>query len=251
MVDSAGGRTQVAGLTAAAVVAIVLLFLTGPLAYMPNAVLAAVVFLIGIRLIDILGMRDILRLRPGEFAVAAITAAVVVVVGVEQGIVLAMALSILEHLYHLYRPFDRLLVPADGGGARSEPLESGAQYAPGLLVYRFGAGLFYANATRFTEEIMTAVETATPPLRWLVLDAEAMGDIDYSGADSIRQIQEELARTGVTLAIAEPSDTVRSLLDAYGLTERIGPDNIHRTLRLAVEAYGSTTWDEPAASGSG
>jgi MFS superfamily sulfate permease-like transporter len=196
-------------------------------------------------------MSDILRLRPGEFAVAAITAAVVVIVGVEQGIILAMALSILEHLYHLYRPFDRLLVPADGGGARTEPLDSGAQFAPGLLVYRFGAGLFYANATRFTEEIMTAVETADPPLRTLVLDAEAMGDIDYSGADSIRQIQEELTRKGITLAIAEPSDTVRSLLDAYGLTELIGPDNIHRTLRTAVETYRPSAGDAPATPGNG
>ena len=110
MVDSAGGRTQIAQLTAAAVVVVVLLFLTGPLAYMPNAVLASVVFLIGVRLIDIKGMTDIYRLRKGEFAVAAVTAAIVVVVGVEQGIVLAMVLSIVEHIYHSYKPYDTLIV---------------------------------------------------------------------------------------------------------------------------------------------
>ena len=99
MVDSGGGRSQVSQLTAGVVVALVLLFLTGPLAYMPNAVLAAVVFLIGLRLIDYRGMAAIGRVRQGEFAVALVTAAVVVVVGVEQGIILAMALSIVEHIY--------------------------------------------------------------------------------------------------------------------------------------------------------
>ncbi len=118
MVDSAGGRTQIAQLTAAALVVVVLLFLTVPLSYMPNAVLASVVFLIGIRLIDVKGMKDIYRLRKGEFAVAAITAAVVVVVGVEQGILLAMALSIVEHIYHSYRPYDTLIV--DYGRARPD-----------------------------------------------------------------------------------------------------------------------------------
>ena len=90
MVDSAGGRSQVSQLTAGLIVAVVLLFLTGPLSYMPNAVLAAVVFLIGVRLVDYLGMSDILRLRKGEFAVAAVTTLTVVVVGIEQGIILAI-----------------------------------------------------------------------------------------------------------------------------------------------------------------
>ena len=103
--------------TTGVVVLVVLLFLTGPLAYMPNAVLAAVVFLIGIRLIDYHGMADIYRLRQGEFAVAAITAATVVVVGVEQGIILAMALSVVEHIYHSYRPYDTL-IGADERGPR-------------------------------------------------------------------------------------------------------------------------------------
>ena len=154
MVDSAGGRTQIAQLTAAAIVVVVLLFLTGPLAYMPNAVLASVVFLIGLRLIDYTGMADIYRLRKGEFAVAAVTAAVVVVVGVEQGIILAMALSIVEHIYHSYRPYDTLLVGRATAPSRPRRSSRRQQSAPGLAVYRFGASLYYANAARFTEEIM-------------------------------------------------------------------------------------------------
>ena len=100
----------------ALVVIIVLLFLTVPLGYMPNAVLAAVVFLIGVELVDIKGMRSILRARPVEFIVALLTALTVIFVGVEQGIILAIVISIVVHLRHSYRPYDRLLTPKDAEG---------------------------------------------------------------------------------------------------------------------------------------
>ena len=129
MVDSAGGRSQIAQLTTGAVVVVVLLFLTGPLSYMPNAVLSAVVFLIGIRLIDIKGMRGH-RPRSGRASSRSplVTAAVVVVVGVEQGIILAIVLSILEHISHSYKPYDRLLTLAPTGALVSSPAR---QPAPG------------------------------------------------------------------------------------------------------------------------
>ncbi len=239
MVDSAGGRSQIAQLTTAAIVVVVLVFLTGPLSYMPNAVLAAVVFLIGLRLIDYRGMREIGRLRVGEFAVAAITAATVVIVGVEQGIILAIGLSIIEHLYHSYRPFDTLLsVAADGHTDMSE-LPAGTQAVPGLAIYRFGANLYYANATRFTAEIMDIVEDASPPLRWFALSASAIGDIDYSGADSIRQVREELGRKDITFTLCDVDPKVRKQLDAYGLTERLGAANIYPSRQRLIVAYQS------------
>ena len=249
MVDSAGGRTQISQLTAAAVVAIVLLFLTGPLSYMPNAVLASVVFLIGLRLIDYKGMADIYRLRKGEFAVAAITAAVVVVVGVEQGILLAMALSIVEHIYHSYHPYDTLVVDSAEQGIMTVALEANRQIIPGVVVYRFGAGLFYANATRFTEEVMGLVEHADPPLSTLVILGSAMADVDYSGSDSLRQVHEELARQGVKLVLVDLSPAVRAQLDAYGLTEKIGPANIFASIGEAVAAHRARTavTDPPTA----
>jgi len=237
MVDSGGGRSQVSQLTAGAVVVAVLLFLTGPLAYMPNAVLAAVVFLIGLRLIDYRGMAAIGRVRQGEFAVALVTAFVVVVVGVEQGIILAMALSIVEHIYHSYRPYDTLLAVTPGGTPGPVPLADRAEALPGLVVYRFGASLYYANGTRFTEEVMDLVEGADPPLRWLAVSASSVGDIDFSGADTIRQVKEELARTGVTFAICDLSPKVRAQLDAYGLTELIGTDRIFATTTDLLAAY--------------
>jgi sulfate permease, SulP family len=237
MVDSAGGRSQVAGLATAAIVLVVLLFLTAPLAYMPNAVLAAVVFLIGVRLIDYRGMADILRLRPGEFAVAAVTAVTVVVVGVEEGIILAMALSILEHIFHSYRPFDRLITPRPDGDYVYHRLDSGAQAVPGLAIYRFGSGIYYANGTRFTEEILRLVEDADPPLRWLCVAASAIGDIDYSGSETLGAVQEELASQGVTLVLADVDDKVRAQLDAYGLAAKLGPDNIHPTIPGVLVAF--------------
>jgi SulP family sulfate permease len=237
MVDSGGGRSQVSQLTAGAVVVAVLLFLTGPLAYMPNAVLAAVVFLIGLRLIDYRGMAAIARVRQGEFAVALVTAAVVVVVGVEQGIILAMALSIVEHIYHSYRPYDTLLAVTPDGTPGPTPLADRAEALPGLVVYRFGASLYYANGTRFTEEVMDLVEGAVPPLRWLAVSASSIGDIDFSGADAIRQVKEELARTGVTFAICDLNPKVREQLDAYGLTELIGADRIFATTADLLAAY--------------
>ena len=238
MVDSAGGKTQVAQLTAAAIVVVVLLFLTVPLSYMPNAVLAAVVFLIGLRLIDYKGMADIYRLRKGEFVVAAITAATVVIVGVEQGIILAIALSIIEHIHHSYRPHDTLVGrDRDGAIHTAAARQTAPQLLPGLAVYRFGASLYYANASRFTEEIMELVEAADPPLRWFALVASAIGDIDYSGSDSIRQVHEELARKNVTLVLADMSPVVRGQLDAYGLTDQIGDGNIYRSIRRRDAAY--------------
>ncbi len=248
MVDSAGGRSQVAGLATAAIVLVVLLFLTAPLAYMPNAVLAAVVFLIGVRLIDYRGMADIYRLRKGEFAVAAVTTVTVVVVGVEEGIILAMALSILEHIYHSYRPFDRLVTPRPEGDYLYHAVDSGAQAVPGLTIYRFGSGIYYANGTRFAEEILTLAEEADPPLRWLCIAASAIGDIDYSGSETLGAVREELASQGVTLVMADVDEKVREELDAYGLTEKIGEERLFATIPQAVSAYAASA---PSAAPSG
>ncbi len=235
MVDNAGGRSQIAQLTTGVVVLIVLLFLTGPLSYMPNAVLAAVVFLIGIRLIDVKGMSEIYRLRKGEFAVAAITAATVVIVGVEQGILLAIFLSIVEHIYHSYRPYDTLISIAPDRRVIFTPYDGGQQAVPGLVVYRFGASLYYANATRFTAEILEILDRADPPIKWFCLSASAIGDIDYSGADAIRAVVEEIHKRGVTFAITQASDAVRRELDMYGLTELIGADNFYDFVEDVVE----------------
>jgi high affinity sulfate transporter 1 len=234
MVDSAGGRSQVAQLTTGVIVLAVLLFLTGPLAYLPNAVLSAVVFLIGLRLVDWRHMVAIARIRRGELAVALATAVTVVLVGVEQGIILAMVLSVVEHVYHSYHPYNTLLTLNDAGRLRYADVEAGAEAAPGLVVYRFGASLYYANATRFIEEAFDLIETADPPLRWLCLAAGGVGDVDYTGADALRQLHGELTRSGGSLLVCDPSPRVRSQLDAYGLTALIGAEHVFEDVHDVV-----------------
>jgi high affinity sulfate transporter 1 len=236
MVDEANSRTQVAQLTTAAVVALVLLFLTNPLQYLPNAVLAAVVFLIGLKLVNVRDMRGIWRLRRDEFWVAATTAAVVVSLGVEQGIVLAIVLSIVLHVRRHYSPHDDVLAwDAAGRLTTLRPLP-GTVSEPGLVVYRFGVGLFYANAERFAEEIQGLVDVPTPP-RWFVLMADAMDDVDYTGGEVLGELADQLARRGIVLAIAAPSPHLRVELDRFGIVDKIGPDRIFDSPREARDAF--------------
>ena len=196
MVDDAGGRSQLAQLVTAAVVLVVLLVLTRPLSYMPEAVLAAVVFLIGVKLVDVKGMREVLRRRPVEFAVALATTVIVVFVGVEQGIILAILLAIVAHTRHSYMPYDRLLVRGAGKIWTSLPLESGAQARPGLLMYRFGSSLYYANASRFADEVRGLLKDAGEPIRWFCLVAETMDDLDYTGSAVLKRVLDGLAEGG-------------------------------------------------------
>ena len=237
IVDSSGGRSQLAQITTAVVVLIVLLFLTGPLAYMPSAVLSAVVFYIGVRLINVKGMSGIFRLAPLEFVVAAITALVVVIFGVEQGIVLAIVLSLIDHLRHSYLPFDALLVPTPSGHWRATAVEQKQEAAAGLAVYHFGAGLYYANAVRFSGEILGLVEVARPQIKWLDLDASAISNIDFSGAGTVREVHDALQKRGVTLVLSGVTGNARKELDRYGLTKLIGEDHFYESVPEVLEAY--------------
>jgi len=239
MVDEAKSRTQVAQLTTAAVVAVVLLFLTKPLQYLPNAVLSAVVFLIGLKLVSIANVRDIWRLSRDEFWVAAITAAVVVGVGVEQGIILAIVLSLILHVRRHYSPHDRVMSWDDDGHLVLLRPEPGAVSEPGLIVYRFGVGLFYANAERFAEEINSLVDTTTPP-RWLVLQADAIDDVDYTGGKTLLELVDQVQSRGIVFAVAGASPHVRRELDRFGITQRIGPSHYFDTPGAARNAFHAT-----------
>jgi len=236
MVDEAQSRSQVAQLAAAACVALVLLFLTRPLQYMPNAVLSAVVFLIGVKLIDVASMREVWRLRRDEFAVAAVTAAVVVMIGVEQGILLAIVLSLLLHVRRHYSPHDAVLTWDDRGQLRLIAPTRGAMTEPGLVVYRFGVGLFYANAGRMAETVTALVDGPSAP-RWLVLAADTIDDVDYTGGKTLAEMADQLRGRGITFAIAAVDDGVRRELDRFGVSDIIGEDRYFDTVTAAVEAF--------------
>jgi high affinity sulfate transporter 1 len=236
MGERAGARSQVAQLAAAAVVVAILLFLTGPLQYLPRCVLAAIVFTIAVGLVDVASLRDIVAESPGEFALAMITAAAVAVFGVEQGILLAVALSLLRHVRHSYLPHTMLLAPDTNGHWLPVPATPGAQTEPGLIVYRFGADLFYANEDRFADEVRLLVKHAPSPVRWLVVDAGAITDLDYSAARMLRDLDSELAQAGVELIFARVSPYLRADMERHRIAAALGTARIFATLHEAVES---------------
>jgi sulfate permease, SulP family len=248
IVDSAGGRSQLSLLVMVAIVLLVLLFLTAPLAFMPEAALSAIVFLIGVGLIDIAGMRKIFEQRRSEFWVAAITALTVVVIGVQQGILLAIALSLIEHTRHGYRPKNAVLVAGASGGREPRPVATAAQAAPGLVIYRFAHSLYYANCAQFADEIAFLEKAAEPPLRWLCLDASAMDDVDYSAAETLRSVEAKLKAKGIRLVVAEVMDDVKSKA-RYRLDELLGKDAFYDHLEDVVKQY-RRQFNVPVASDS-
>ena len=158
---------------------IFLIFFTKPFAYLPTAVLSSVVFLIGLRLVDTDGMTALHRHRPVEFDVALITTATVILIGVEQGIAVAIALSIIAHLRHSYRPLNLLIVSKTAYYLKTVPFETKQQAVEGLLIYRFGSDLYFANESRFEEEIISLTKN-NHPLKWFCISATNIGDVDFT-----------------------------------------------------------------------
>jgi high affinity sulfate transporter 1 len=240
MMEDAGGQSQLAQVTTAIVVAVVLLFLTGPLQYLPTCVLGALVFMVALKLIDIKGLLNIRAESPGEFGLALMTTVVVLLVGVEQGIVLAMVVSLLRVVQHSYRPHSGVLVPDASGTWKLVPVGPNVVTEPGLVMYRFGAALFYANAGRFLEEVSSLVHPVPSTVRWVVVDAEAMTHVDYTAARVVLALKKNLTEAGVELAFARVPWDMRSDFDRHHLTEAIGAARIFNRLHDAIAAFEST-----------
>jgi MFS superfamily sulfate permease-like transporter len=237
MVESSGGQSQIAQVATATIVALVLLFLTKPLQYLPRCVLGAIVFFIAIRLIDVRALRDIQRESPGEYGLALLTAVIVVLVGVEQGILLAMALSLLRVVRHSYRPHTGVFVGVEEEAWHLVPALPGAVTQPGLVIYRFGAALFYANASLFAEEVRGLVGPVSSPVRWLVVDAEAITNLDYTAAQMVRQLHQELVPRGFVLALARVSSSLKSRPKAAPLDGGHRPSAAFDRLHDALAAF--------------
>jgi MFS superfamily sulfate permease-like transporter len=195
-----------------------------------------VVFLSGLRLIDIEGMNALYRQRPVEFAVALITTMAVVVIGVEQGITVAIVLSIIAHLRHSYRPLNLLLVPKTGGAMRTIPIEEGQQAVEGLLIYRFGSNLYFANENSFTEEIIALVKK-DGSLKWLCISATNIGDVDFTATEALKKVYTQLQKMSITLVLSDIVQPVMNELDRDGITRMIGRENIFESVQDVIEAY--------------
>jgi sulfate permease, SulP family len=241
MADAAGARSQLAQLTFAGIVLLVLLFLTGVLQYLPRCVLASIVFTIAVGMVDLGGLRDIGRESPGELQLALLTTAAVAGIGVEQGILIAIGLSLLRHVKHSYRPHSAVLAPDATGRWEPSPVAPGTETAAGLIVYRFGADLFFANADRFADEVRALIDKAPHRVRCFVIDAGAITDIDYSAARTLRSLLGEMARRDIRPIIARVSKFLRADLDRHGVTAELGEKQIFATLHEGLAA--ATTLD--------
>ena len=199
MADRAGARSQFAQVVFALVVGVVLLFFSKWLQYLPHCVLAGIVFTIAIGLIDVKSLYAIRRESPGELTLALVTALAVVVIGVEDGILLAVALSLLRHVRHSYHPHTMMLAPAPAAGGRWAPVPAtpGTETAPGLIVYRFGADLFFANDHFFVDDVRRLLDRAPTPVHWFIVDAGAITDLDFSAARTLGEFCEGLKQRGV------------------------------------------------------
>ncbi len=233
-----GARSQVAQVVLAGAALVVLLLLSGWLQQLPRCVLAAMVFTIAVGMVDFQGLRAIRRESPGEFYLAFVTAATVVAVGVEQGILLAVALSLFRHVRHSYRPHTMMFEPDAAGRWVLCAATPGRVTAPGLIVYRFGADLFYANQNRFCDEVRELVARAPMALRWLIVDADAITDMDYSAARSVRDLLEDLKLKGVEVIFGRVSPYLRADMERHGISAAVGAERIFPTLHEAIGAVG-------------
>ncbi|RQH08007.1 SulP family inorganic anion transporter [Paraburkholderia dinghuensis] len=236
MADEAGARSQFAQLVFAGVVLVVLLFLGHWLQYLPHCVLAAIVFTIAVGLVHVRQMYAIRRESPGEFLLALTTALAVVVMGVENGILIAIGLSLLRHVRHSYRPHTMVLVPGEQGRWQPEPTQPGMQTAPGLIVYRFGSDLFYANDHLFVDEVRHLVDRAPTTVRCFVIDAAAITVLDYSAGRSVGDLCESLSSRGVKVIFGRVNRYLRSDMDRHGITRVVGAENLYTTLHEALAA---------------
>jgi high affinity sulfate transporter 1 len=248
MADRAGARSQFAQVVFAGVVGVVLLFFSKWLQYLPHCVLAGIVFTIAIGLIDVKSLYAIRRESPGELTLALVTAIAVVVIGVEDGILLAVALSLLRHVRHSYHPHTMMLAPTAATGGRWAPVPAtpGTETAPGLIVYRFGADLFFANDHFFIDDVRHLLDRAPTPVRWFIVDAGAITDLDYSAARTLAEFCEGLKQRGISVLFARVDQYLRSDMDRHGITAVLGETHLFETLHAALVAAGV----DPSAASS-
>ncbi len=237
ILDEQRGRTQLANITMSLVVLVVVLFLTGYLTNMPTAVLAAIVFMIGLGLVDFRGLARIRAARVSEFLIACVTAIVVFAWGVEQGIILAIVLSILELVRRAYSPRDFLVGVSKEGEPVFTAATPGSESLPGLLVFRFDARLFFANASLFVDDIRALIAAAPTKIRWLILDCSSIGDIDYSAGLNLANLIAALHAEGRVFALAEVDPVLMEALRDYGTLEDFDNSRIYPTVLDAVEAF--------------
>ena len=238
LADAAGARTQVYSLVVLGVVATALVFGGGVMAAIPSAALGALVVFAATKLVDVAEFGRLARFRRSELVIALATTAAVVVFGVLNGVLVAIGLSVADLLRRLAHAHDSVqgLVPGVPGMHDVDDYPA-ATVVPGLLVYRYDAPLFFANAADFRRRALAAIEDSPQPVRWFLLNAESNVEVDLTALDALEQLRTECERRGIVFAMARVKQDLRDALAAAGLLDRIGPDRIFMTLPTAVAAY--------------
>jgi len=236
--ERAGSRTQVTGVVGAGVILLLLVVVPGLLAPVPTAALAAVVVSAALGLFELEGLRRLWRQRRSELGLALVAFLAVTLFGALPGIGVAVGLSLLDFVRHAWRPHDAVMGRvANYKGYHDIGRHPEARLVPGLILYRWDAPLFFANADLFREHVVDVVDNAPPPVRWLAVASEPMTDIDTTAADMLDELITELARRGVELHFADMKGHVKDRLRTYGLFDRLSAGSFHPTVGSVVKAY--------------
>jgi high affinity sulfate transporter 1 len=246
--EQAGSKSQVTGLVGAVVITIVLVFATGLMQYVPQPTLGAIVVAAALSLADVQGTRRLWRQRRAEFWLSIVALLGVALLGVLPGIVVAIGLSILNVFRRTWWPHQAELGRAPGvAGLHDTERYPYSERMPGLIVYRFDAPLIFANARTFSEAVR-AIAARQDDLRWIVIAAEPVTDVDTTAADMLKDLDLWLNERGVSLIFAELKDPVREKIERYDLTATIDPAHFYPTLDEAIDAYieqTGETWQPP------
>jgi high affinity sulfate transporter 1 len=249
--ESAGAKTQLTGVVGALCIALLLVFAPALLQNLPNAALGAVVIAACLSLVDIKGVVRLYRLRPGEFVLSIACFLGVALIGVIQGIFIAIALALLGFVWRAWRPHDAVLGRVDHlKGYHDITRYPEARQIPGLVLFRWDAPLFFANAEVFREHVEQAIADAPTPTKWIVIAAEPVTDIDITAAEALSALDDDLERAGIELCFAEMKDPVKDRLKRYDLFTKLGPELFFPTIGKAVDHYleanpvGWSDWDE-------
>ena len=251
----AGAKTQVTGLVGAGAIVVLLVAFPNLVQNLPSATLAAVVIAAAFSLVEIAGVRTLYRLRRSEFVLSMVCFLGVAVAGVIPGVFIAVGLALLSFIQRAWRPYDAVLGRIDGqDGYHDVSRHPEAQHLPGLVLFRWDAPLFFANAGIFQDHVEHAIRQSPTPVRWVVVTAEPITDIDTTAADTVRELFDDLRDAGIRLCFAEIKGPVKDQLKRYELFAEIGPDSFFPTIETAVRHYAAETgleWaDQEVARGT-
>jgi MFS superfamily sulfate permease-like transporter len=236
--EASGAKTQLTGVVGAIAVALLLLFAPNLLQHLPSAALAAVVIASAIGLIEVGDLIRIYRIQQWEFWLSIVCLAGVAVFGAIPGIGIAVVLAIIEFLWDGWRPYSAVLGRAEGvEGYHDITRYPNARRIPRLVLFRWDAPLFFANAELFRKRVLDAVAESPTPVSWLVVAAEPVTSVDVTARDMLEDLDKTLDESGVTLCFAELKDPVKDKLKRFGIFEQIGEEYFFPTVGSAVSHY--------------